>query len=201
MQYCAYCGNAVQAVSYAACPRCGNPSNSAPRPPAAAKRSNTAMVILLVIAGLLVGVAITGILEAIAIPNLLTAMQRAKQKRTMADIRSLGTALQSYASDNNNTYPNVPPEGLRDVLVPKYMKSVPQDDAWGNQLQYDYLKDENGDACTRYLIVSRAKDGSFEASSLSETLHGLEPRGTTNPDCDIVYSNGTFLEYPEGLQH
>jgi competence protein ComGC len=78
-----------------------------PRPPAAVKGSNTAVVILLVIFGLLVGVAITGILAAIAIPNLLTAMQRAKQKRTMADIRSLGTALESYASDNNNTYPKV----------------------------------------------------------------------------------------------
>src|SRR5438105_14359454 len=37
---------------------------------------------------LLIVVAIIGILAAIAIPNLLTAMQRSKQKRTMADMRS-----------------------------------------------------------------------------------------------------------------
>ena len=36
---------------------------------------------------LLIVVAIIGILAAIAIPNLLTAMQRSKQKRTMADMR------------------------------------------------------------------------------------------------------------------
>ena len=41
---------------------------------------------------LLIVVAIIGILAAIAIPNLLTAMQRSKQKRSMADIRSIATA-------------------------------------------------------------------------------------------------------------
>ena len=41
---------------------------------------------------LLIVVAIIGILAAIAIPNLMTAMQKSKQKRTMADMRSLATA-------------------------------------------------------------------------------------------------------------
>ncbi len=41
---------------------------------------------------LLIVVAIIGILAAIAIPNLLTAMQRSKQKRTMADMRTIATA-------------------------------------------------------------------------------------------------------------
>ncbi|MDQ6799248.1 MAG: prepilin-type N-terminal cleavage/methylation domain-containing protein, partial [Acidobacteriota bacterium] len=40
---------------------------------------------------LLIVVAIIGILAAIAIPNLLTAMQRSKQKRTMADMRTIAT--------------------------------------------------------------------------------------------------------------
>jgi len=41
---------------------------------------------------LLIVVAIIGILAAIAIPNLLTAMQRARQKRSMADMRTIATA-------------------------------------------------------------------------------------------------------------
>src|SRR5882762_1185179 len=50
---------------------------------------------------LLIVVAIIGIIAAIAIPNLLNAIDRGKQKRSMADIRSLGTATESYAVDNN----------------------------------------------------------------------------------------------------
>ena len=50
---------------------------------------------------LLIVVAIIGILAAIAIPNLLTAMQRAKQKRSMADMRTIATAWEARATDMN----------------------------------------------------------------------------------------------------
>src|SRR5437867_7536931 len=53
---------------------------------------------------LLIVIAIIGILAAIAIPNLLNAVQRGKQKRSMADMRSLATAIEAYAVDNN-VYP------------------------------------------------------------------------------------------------
>src|SRR5947208_16735913 len=52
--------------------------------------------------GLLFVVAIIGILAAIAIPNLLTAMQRARQKRSMADMRTIATAWESRATETNN---------------------------------------------------------------------------------------------------
>jgi type II secretory pathway pseudopilin PulG len=203
MQYCAYCGNAVEAVSYAPCPRCGNPSNGAQRPPAGAKGTNTAMVVVLVVVGGLVVVAIIGILAAIAIPNLLTAQQRAKQKRTMADIRSLGVALESYASDNNEEYPKgAAPADLRAVLEPKYIKTVPTVDGWGTALQYTCLKDATtqSEKCVGYVIGSAGRDLRFEHDSLLETLAGPE-KATTNFDCDIVYSTGKFVEYPEGVQH
>ena len=50
---------------------------------------------------LLIVVAIIGIIAAIAIPNLLNAIDRGKQKRSMSDMRSLGTAIESYAVDVN----------------------------------------------------------------------------------------------------
>ena len=50
---------------------------------------------------LLIVVAIIGIIAAIAIPNLLNAIDRGKQKRTMADLRSMGTAIEEYSIDNN----------------------------------------------------------------------------------------------------
>jgi Tfp pilus assembly protein PilE len=207
MPYCANCGKGVEAVSYAPCPHCGNPSNGAPRPAAGAgaKGTNTALIVVLVVVGLVVVVAFIGIVAAIAIPNLLTAKQRAEQKRTMADIRSLGAALESYASDNNQEYPKgAAPVDLRDALVPKYIQSVPSVDGWGHGFQYVCLKDATSpqsDKCIGYVIGSAGRDGRFEHDSLLETLAGQGPKATTNFDCDIVYSAGQFVEYPEGVQH
>lgn len=203
MQYCAYCGNAVEAVSYAPCPRCGNPTNGMPRPVAGAKATNPAIVIVLVIVGGLMLVAFIGIVAAIAIPNLLTAKQRASQKRTMADIRSLAVAAEAYAADNNQ-YPKASaPAGLTEALVPKYIKSVPVVDGWGHEFRYTCLKDATApqsEKCVGYVIGSAGRDGRFEHDSLLETL-AEEPKATTNFDCDIVYSDGKFVEYPEGVQH
>ncbi|HEY2737027.1 MAG TPA: prepilin-type N-terminal cleavage/methylation domain-containing protein, partial [Thermoanaerobaculia bacterium] len=42
---------------------------------------------------LLIVIAIIGLIAAMLIPNLLDAMQKAKQKRTIADIRITGTAM------------------------------------------------------------------------------------------------------------
>ena len=205
MQYCAWCGNAIEAVSNAPCPRCGKPTNGAPLPAAGAKGTNTALIVVLVVVGLLVVVAFIGIVAAIAIPNFLTAKQRAEQKRTMADIRSLGAALESYASDNNQEYPKgAAPVDLRDALVPKYIASVPSVDGWGHGFQYVCLKDATSpqsDKCVGYVIGSAGRDGRFEHDSLLETLAGQKPVATTNFDCDIVYSSGQFVEYPEGAQH
>ncbi len=53
---------------------------------------------------LLIVVAIIAILAAIAVPNFLEAQVRSKVSRAKADIRSLATALEAYAVDNNNKY-------------------------------------------------------------------------------------------------
>ena len=44
-------------------------------------------------------VAIIGIIAAILIPNLIDALQKAKQKRTMADMRNVGPAWLSWVTD------------------------------------------------------------------------------------------------------
>lgn len=53
---------------------------------------------------LLIVVAIIAILAAIAVPNFLEAQTRAKVSRTLADMRTMRTALESYAVDTNK-YP------------------------------------------------------------------------------------------------
>jgi prepilin-type N-terminal cleavage/methylation domain-containing protein len=50
---------------------------------------------------LLIVVAIIAILAAIAVPNFLEAQIRSKVSRARADMRTLATALEAYAVDNN----------------------------------------------------------------------------------------------------
>ena len=149
---------------------------------------------------LLIVVAIIGILAAIAIPNLLTAMQRSKQKRTMADVRTIATAWEARATDLNKynaagvTLPgtSIAVSNLNSYLAPTYVKTFPDKDGWGNQ--WAFLADQAWGAATaaqQYVIISYGKDGAASAY----------PGGaTTNFDCDIVYGNGTFIQYPEGVQ-
>lgn len=54
---------------------------------------------------LLVVVAIIAILAAIAVPNFLEAQTRSKVSRAKADIRTLTTAIETYAVDYNLRYP------------------------------------------------------------------------------------------------
>ena len=189
MEYCAYCGSPVPAVSYAPCAKCGNPTNGAPRP--AAGGTSAGVIVGIVIAVLTIP-AIIGIVAAIAIPNLLTAMQRSKQKRTMADIRTIATSAEAYASDNNE-YPRTP-----DALTPKYMSRVPAMDGWGKTFDYECITEEQG-KCTAIAIRSRAKDGISEEGDLHDAV-SRAAGATKNFDCDIIYANGSFVEYPEGVQ-
>ncbi|MFH1741173.1 MAG: prepilin-type N-terminal cleavage/methylation domain-containing protein [bacterium] len=53
---------------------------------------------------LLIVVAIIGILAAIAVPNFLNAQIRAKVAHCVADMRTVGNALETYRLDNN-AYP------------------------------------------------------------------------------------------------
>ena len=194
MPYCAYCGQSVAAVSFAPCPRCGRPSNGAPEGTAAvpAKSSNVVAIVIGLIFGLLALVAVIGIVAAIAIPNLLTAQQRSKQKRTMADIRSLASALEAAAVDTNS-YPEA---ASLDGLSPKYIGTVPRLDGWGNPFRYDCWS-STGAACDSYAIGSAGKDGIFTRDSLQEYAGA---GATTNFDDDIVFSNGSFTQYPQGAQ-
>jgi type II secretory pathway pseudopilin PulG len=155
--------------------------------------SNAAMIVIFVIVGGFIAIAILGILSAIAIPNFLTAMQRSKQKRTMADMRFIGTALESYAVDNKE-YPKATSiEELRPLLEPKYITRLPAKDGWEHEFRYGLL---SGGVTDLYTLTSAGKDGLFE----HEPGERYEAGTTTDFDNDIVYSSGAFVTYPEALQ-
>jgi type II secretion system protein G len=152
---------------------------------------------------LLIVVAIIGILAAIAIPNLLTAMQRSKQKRSMADIRSIATAWEARATDMNNYGAAGASQNQLDwaggtaesytvmagLLTPTYIKSLPRNDGWGDG--YGYITASNNQV---YGIRSLGKDNDASATTYTAGTQ------TKQFDCDIVYSMGSFVEWPEGMQ-
>ena len=136
---------------------------------------------------LLIVVAIIGIIAAIAIPNLMNAVDKSKQKRSMSDLRTICTAVESYAVDTANypygltTWPT-----LRAVVNPYFIKNPPDEDGWSNG--WEAVTSSDGG---QYTMVSLGKDGFSSA----------RPGGQTNDfDCDIVFYNGSFFQWPEGTQ-
>ncbi len=104
---------------------------------------------------LLIVVAIIGILAAIAIPNFLQAQIRSKVAKAQAEMRNIGTAIETYRVDNNSTPfglgpcngGGIYPEGtikwrLLNLTTPiDYMTSLP-DDPFYTKLQVVCAEDE-----------------------------------------------------------
>ena len=154
---------------------------------------------------LLIVIAIIGILAAIAIPNLLAAVQRGRQKKSMADMRTIATAIESYAVDYN-----VYPLGACDaglytqdtatklttasllVLQPSYIAKIPINDGWGSAFAYVANPLTQGD----YRIECWGRDGLTQAAPTTAVC------GTTHDfNDDILYADGTFIQWPEGAQN
>jgi len=136
---------------------------------------------------LLIVVAIIGIISAVALPNLLNAIDKSKQKKSMSDLRSIGTAVEAYATDTA-VYPQSMANwaALKPIIDPYFIRMPPDADGWSNV--WDASTTVNG---TDYTLASYGKDG----------ILGSRPGGQTgNFDCDIVFSRGQFFQWPEGTQ-
>lgn len=151
---------------------------------------------------LLIVVAIIGLLAAIAIPNLLNAMHRAKQKRSMADMRTIATAWEARAVDAQTyrvsaalmTWPAVTQEvgSLEAALTPTYVAKIPLYDGWSNTFKVGISG--SGDS---YSVASLGAD---RVQNITVTESSAGAITTKSYDCDIIFSDGTFVVYPEGVQ-
>ena len=144
---------------------------------------------------LLIVVAIIGIIAAIAIPNLLNAIDRGKQKRTMADLRSMGTAIESYAVDAN-VYPVASDVAtLAGTVEPIYIKNLPEQDGW----RYDF---QVNSATTIRSSIS-VKPFWFRFNMFSGLLEWVRPgwsnvdaRGFALPGRELCRVLSSFLPLP-----
>ena len=110
------------------------------------------------------------------------------QRRTMVDVMRIGSVIDQWAIEHQGRYPIC--DDFSDVAsclakeVPAgVLKDVRLKDAWGRPLLYRATRDGR-----QYILVSYATDG------LYDDLGKVGP--TDSFDCDIVFSNGDFLQWP-----
>ncbi len=145
---------------------------------------------------LLIVVAIIGIIAAIAIPNLMVAIQKGKQKATMADLKSVGTGIESYISDWTVAPASNPTaSGGQTWFEPFYIKVSPKADGWGHP--FGYLAETDSDI---YSIFSAGRDG----TAVEPATVDIPPLGAlyictklADFDFDICFSNGNFTVGPD----
>jgi len=160
---------------------------------------------------LLIVVAIIGIIAAILIPNLIDALQKAKQKRTVGDSRDLGTAWMSWLTDQIGAgaagqagqydldlltvHPTA--DELLSILYPTttffYIQEVPNNDGWGNL--YSYRRSTNVLDAQVMAIRSMGRDNVPETE-----VYTVGPFITTQYDRDIVWADGFFVRFPAGVK-
>ena len=136
---------------------------------------------------LLIVVAVIGVISAIALPNVVSAIQRARQSRTMTDMRTIGGALVLYEQDYVD-YPVATSlesaETLRPFLQP-YMGDFRATDGW--RRPFWYISDGH-----IYTLISHSLGGKADTPYTNGPTHRFEE--------DIVLSEGMFIQWPEGVQ-
>lgn len=156
---------------------------------------------------LLIVVAIIGILAAILIPNLIDALQKAKQKRTMAEMRNTGTSWMSWLTDQVSAaaagqtaqqidWSTLTAQSYSDLvseLVPQYAAEIPQRDGW--KTDYEFGIDTQLEGIRPIAIRAAGRDLSFDA-----TTYTVGPFLATDYNQDIVWVGGFFIRWPAGLQ-
>ncbi len=192
MGTCPYCGTPYPAgATY--CGTCGQPVAAAGAPGAAKPDKTLKTIVWIAVAGgcLLVAIAVAGIVAAIFIPNFLDALQKAKQKRTIADVRTIATTLESVREDDGS-YPMA--SGELGSRLSTHGVKTPLEDGWKHPLRYTCLQ-PGPNSCESYELASAGRDGVFEHQPGEYPQESFD---TTAYDSDIVMSDGMFSRWPNG---
>ncbi len=138
---------------------------------------------------LLIVVAIIAIIAAI--PNLLTALQKGRQKRTMGDMKTIANGLESYDVDNG-FYPQTGTivSDLKQYLEPFHIQKLPLRDGWNNDFRYAVSSTYDV-----YSVRSYGRNRTEDAPSATETYYVVNT--LSDFDKDIIICNGQFTWAPK----
>ena len=112
---------------------------------------------------------------------------------TMNSMRKIAAAVERFSLDNAE-YPQTGFSGLKQLLVPKYIDSLPEKDSWGNDFYYTASRYGR-----HYRIVSAGSDGVFELDSREIPEggdHFEETTLTSDLTFDLIHANGSFMRLP-----
>ncbi len=160
---------------------------------------------------LLLVVLIIMLIGSIMIPNLIDAIHKAKQRRTMAELRLVGNSWMSWLTDQAGTasagaqqfyrvdgFRALTYEEVYEYLHPSdtffYMQSVPSRDAWGSQLTFYLNSDPFSDR--QILLCAAARDDEWDACTPGEDIPA-GPFISSNFDEDIVWADGYMVRWPD----
>lgn len=142
-------------------------------------------------------------------PDSEVRQDAAAQKRTIADLRNVGTAMFSWLTDqvgaaaagqsqtpepasaNLSDYPAISREELAKILVPMYIQEIPELDGWGHPYEY-HLNTANPLGERVMAIRSPGRDGQFSGDT-----YKIGPFGAERFDDDLVWVDGFFVQWPE----
>lgn len=120
-----------------------------------------------------------------------------QQQKTVETIRALGTAVEAFKLAEGH-YPvstKGEVEEIRRYIYPTYVSTLPEEDGWGNDIEY-YCAQPEGP----YYIISfgsdKERDVGLYQSNQSPTGIGFSV--ITSLENDIIFSNGVFVRYPQG---
>ena len=126
---------------------------------------------------LLLVLGLVAVLTAIVVPQLMSAWDRARQRASMADMRSIASANGVYRVDYSTYAPDL------DALMPYYMEPVPPTDAWNTVWVYESTGRD-------YLLSSLGTDGAPGPAAPS-------PWYDQPFEADLVVQNGAFTQAPD----
>jgi type II secretory pathway pseudopilin PulG len=115
---------------------------------------------------------------------------------TMANLRSIGTAIESYSIDNS-IYPGfssslVDVQALEPYLTPIYIRTLPLEDSWGYSFQY--WSDRHA-----YTVISVGSDGLADAPYEQWSAEDFASHAggeVMEPRLDILFTRGRFTQWP-----
>ena len=127
------------------------------------------------------------------------ASQSELLRRAMGELRTIGTACESFAVDNN-VYPGpVEPMDVVATIEPvlvqvgRYLRVLQRVDPWGNPFLF-------WSDTTHYVLVSYGPDGipDFPYATWGRTeFEAMLAGPTTRFGADLVFANGEFVQWPK----
>lgn len=136
---------------------------------------------------LLIVIAILGILAAILVPNMLMAIQKAKQKATIEDMRAIVTGIEAYSTDWDLPPQTSDIQQLSSILLPFYIKKMELSDGWGHSFVYTTFD-------RHYSLGSPGKDSAID---LSCSTRYDPPSNLEQFKKDIIFSDGLLVCGPK----